>query len=443
MHLIDADSDAELDKRCLALTADQARTLADVPSLLEAANVGFSSLPKGKTVALELTVWGTATGCPRGSASSNDAALTHFGRTAALTLDGTLSAPTLTVGCVHPLRCGVCTGSTCGCDGGSCATCDGGACMGCDGGSCSPTPRCDLYASPSGADLGGMGTEANPFQTVGRLWAALQSGQTGCLKNGTYAGPITLSRGGDAGAPITLTSAPGGRATITDRFIITDSADDIVIDNLVLNGKNSGNAVSPHIFGDRITIRRCDITSQNASPCLYAGDAVGSSGYANDFKLIGNRIYDCGGHGMSLNGTNQAIVSDNTIYNNGEFGIQLYPDAFGTTIEHNVIDGNVSGIHFGGTTSKRSSGNIVSENIISNSSPQANVTSFWDATAGTGNQVNNNCVWNGAAGNFGNNGGFTNTNNLNVDPQYVNRAAFDFTVPPQSPCAFAAPKAVP
>ena len=42
------------------------------------------------------------------------------------------------------------------------------------------------------------------------------------------------------------------------------------------------------------------------------------------------------------------IVRDNWIYDNTDRGIQLYPDADGSTITGNVIDSNGEGIVFAG-----------------------------------------------------------------------------------------------
>ncbi len=73
------------------------------------------------------------------------------------------------------------------------------------GGGAGAAPACDKFASPLGLDLN-PGTELLPFRTAQRLANSLQAGQTGCLKGGTYAGSVTITRGGAPGAPVRLQS---------------------------------------------------------------------------------------------------------------------------------------------------------------------------------------------------------------------------------------------
>ena len=42
------------------------------------------------------------------------------------------------------------------------------------------------------------------------------------------------------------------------------------------------------------------------------------------------------------------MIRDNWIYDNADRGVQLYPDADGTVVTGNVIDGNGEGVIFGG-----------------------------------------------------------------------------------------------
>ena len=76
------------------------------------------------------------------------------------------------------------------------------------------SPVCSLYAATSGSPSA-RGTFAAPLATPQQLADALQPGQTGCLRGGTYAvASVRLSRGGSAAAPLTLMSYPGEHATI-------------------------------------------------------------------------------------------------------------------------------------------------------------------------------------------------------------------------------------
>src|SRR4051794_37541802 len=70
---------------------------------------------------------------------------------------------------------------------------------------------CSKVASPSGSDSA-AGTEAAPFHTANKLVRSLSAGDVGCLRAGTYAEDVTVTSGGAANAPVTLTSYPGERA---------------------------------------------------------------------------------------------------------------------------------------------------------------------------------------------------------------------------------------
>ena len=107
-----------------------------------------------------------------------------------------------------------------------------------------------------------------------------------------------------------------------------------------------------------------------------------------------NRIHDCGelpalnhDHGIYVDTARDTVIRENLIYDNADRGIQLYPDATGTRIVGNVIDGNGEGVIFG----NRSDGTLVKDNIISNSTIRHNIES--SGSTATDNQVRGNCLW--------------------------------------------------
>ena len=68
-----------------------------------------------------------------------------------------------------------------------------------------------------------------------------------------------------------------------------------------------------------------------------------------------NRIHDCGvlpatnlDHGIYVAEADHTVIRRNLIYDNADRGVQLYPDADGTVVTGNVIDGNGEGVIFGG-----------------------------------------------------------------------------------------------
>ena len=303
------------------------------------------------------------------------------------------------------------------------------------------TVTCDRYAATSGSDSA-AGTAAAPYRTAQKLADSLSAGQTGCLVAGVFNESLRLNHGGSPGSPIRLTSAPGGRATLVGRLYVPDTTNDAVFADLNLDGTNAGNLSSPMVTGDRITFTGNDVTDNHTSICFGLG-SDGGWGTAVDVVIDNNRIHDCGrlpatnhDHGIYVESTRNAVITNNYIYDNADRGIQLYPDAQGTTISNNVIDGNGEGILFSGDSGLASSNNVATHNIVSNASVRYNVESWWPVgnPIGTGNVASDNCIWNGAQGNVAAQVGFTAAGNKVVDPLYNNRGAKDFQLQSGSPC---------
>ena len=154
-----------------------------------------------------------------------------------------------------------------------------------------PVP-CDLMAAPDGDD-GADGSSDRPFRTAQQLMQSLQPGQTGCLAAGEYTGGLQLTSGGSDGRPITLAAADptAERPRLLGRIVIEDSANDLVISGLNLNGRNDDKLPSPTINGDNVVLRGNDISNDNFGICvnpefLREGNSV-KDFYAPPFTLIG------------------------------------------------------------------------------------------------------------------------------------------------------------
>lgn len=296
--------------------------------------------------------------------------------------------------------------------------------------------ECDRVASPG---------EPNAAKT---LIASLTPGQTGCLRSGTYvADEFSIATPG-----VRLTSYPGETATLRGRLRFEATADDAVVEGLTLDGRNPNNWLGPLIYADRVILRGNDISNNGTAICIHIDDFPGYPA-PQGVLIEGNRVYDCGTsgtnqqHGIYVAQARDTVIRGNWIYGNADRGIQLYPNADGTLVTGNVIDGNGENVLFGGSTSSASDNNVVENNAISNSTIRYNVESSFPGVVGTGNIARNNCVWGGVYG--GQSGGvqqgaagFLGVANVVGEPLYAPAAAQDFDLA-GSPCAGVAPQDAP
>jgi len=301
-----------------------------------------------------------------------------------------------------------------------------------------PHARCDRYAAPDSRPRG-SGTRRDPYRSVQDLADRLAPGQRGCLRAGVYREDITLRKGGTPGSRIRLTSAPGERATLKGIIAIADSANDVEISSLRLEGTATGDTPSLQINGDRVVLRANSITNGYTGTCVILGGAFPRYGLAVDAVVTRNRIYECGrlprtnhDHGMYVEGTRGARIVDNLIYANADYGIHLYPDADGSYIAHNVIEGNGGGIVVAGETggeypgSFASDDNLIEENVISGNVVKAGLETNWGDVRGRANTARRNCLGPAPGGPFDLDAGLSLEGNIEAEPTYVNREAGDF-----------------
>ena len=309
------------------------------------------------------------------------------------------------------------------------------------GASGATTTTCNLVASPSGSDSA-AGTVSAPFQTAQKLVSSLTPGERGCLEAGTYNENVTFRTAGTAAYPITLTSYPGETATIVGRIYVVDGANYTTVTGLDLDGVNPSRLPSPTIDASRVTFSYDDVTNDHTGICFGIGSA--GWGWATGTLITHDRIHDCGQlpatnyqHGVYIAAATDTTIEWNLIYGNADRGVQLYPDAQHTTIDHNIIDDNGEGIIISGADGYASSYTNVYDNIISDASVRHDVESYWPAgnPVGVGNAVHDNCVWGGAQGTIDTSGGgFTAYDNVTADPKYVDATAHDYELSSVSPC---------
>jgi len=304
---------------------------------------------------------------------------------------------------------------------------------------------CDLVVAPNGSDSA-AGTEAAPLASVEQLLDDLDSGETGCLRSGTYgARQFKVETPG-----ITLTSYPGERATLRGQLRFNPSAVGAIAQNMLLDGRNSDDLLGPLIYADGVILRGNEITNHNTAICVHVTD-YSDQAPPEGVIIEDNEIHNCGqlpatnlDHGIYIAHARGTIIRDNVIYANADRGVQLYPDADDSLVTGNVIDGNGQGVIFGGGPSSSSDDNLVTRNVITNSTIRFNVESHWQGPTGTGNVARDNCVWteqrdyhegSPAGSGIQSMSGAVAKENLVANPAYANPAAGDYSLKPGSACA--------
>jgi len=308
---------------------------------------------------------------------------------------------------------------------------------------------CTRYAAPWGSNHS-RGSFAHPFRGIRRLVRSLRPGQKGCLRKGIYRENLSLNRGGSAHRPITVSSYPGETARLIGTLTLNDRASNLIFEHLYLDGVNSRHAASPIVTAGNVTFRDNDVTNEHTAICFLLG--VRGYGRAKNVAITRNRIHDCGrlprtqlDHGIYVEHTNAVVISQNWIYDNADFGVHLYPDAQGTRVTGNVIDGNGMGVTFSGEEHFASNDNLVDHNVISNSVERYNVENYFPGPTGHGNVLRSNCVGGGVR-DSGNGGiqvphiGFAATGNVIAAARFPARRSRNFRLSRGSPCGSVLPK---
>lgn len=228
---------------------------------------------------------------------------------------------------------------------------------------------------------------------VQRFADSLRRGETGCLAGGVYKGGVDLRRPG-----ITLRSFPGRRATINGgQMRISPSAPRAALKRLRL----VSDELTVLLYASRAEVTDNEITNRNTDICVHI-DRYPGTAVPKKIRIERNRIHHCGplpadnhDHGIYIAVARDTVVRDNLIWANADRGVQLHPQAFGTRVIDNVIEGNGQGIIF----SESSDDSLVKGNIISNSNVRHNVET--SGSTADNNVVRGNCLWSPLEGYYG------------------------------------------
>jgi parallel beta-helix repeat protein len=322
--------------------------------------------------------------------------------------------------------------------------------LGATAGTAGADVSCTKFASTSGSDGSGDGSFARPYATPQKLVDSLSAGQTGCFRGGTYQFALTAVRS----ARVTLAPYDTESATLKGMIKVMPAGAGSTIEGLKLDGIGSNTGCtgtcgggSPRIYADDVVLRDDEITNEHTGICVLVGSYY-SDPPPRNVTIVHNRIHDCGrlpatnhDHGIYLVQSGGAVVRDNWIYDNADRGIQLYPDAQGSTITGNVIYGNGEGQNYSCDWSTCSKNNVVAGNVIADSVLSWNVYSHSQgATPDGSNVLRDNCL-HAANSAYSSNGGvalnpdfFSSSANLVADPRFEAPGSGDFVLKPDSPC---------
>lgn len=310
---------------------------------------------------------------------------------------------------------------------------------------------CDKWAARDGADTN-PGTESAPFKTAQKLADKLTAGQTGCLRQGTYVETIQgvnvlrVGRGGAAGQPLTIRSAPGERARLNGRIYIARGANFVTLSHLDIDGRapaTEANApVTIVVTAEDTVIESNNITNRGLKSCVLLGTNDLTYGPAVRTLVRRNRFYECGDeangrldHHIYLENTDGVRIEENILYGAPGYTIHLYPNAQRTRVAGNVMDTNGGSVIFGGEGTRVSNENVVERNVMTNSLKEPHIRGHWPTGVGVGNVARDNCLHAGGVGNISSKlVGFSISGNLVADPLYRDRAARDYRLRDDSPC---------
>jgi hypothetical protein len=305
--------------------------------------------------------------------------------------------------------------------------------------------RCDRYASPHGSDTA-AGTRRHPFRTAQRLVDSLRPGQRGCLGRGTYRGEVRFSRGGTGDrSRIVLTSLhPDRRATIAGIVYVPPGSNYVTVSHLRLDGRNGAELPSPIVVGDHVTFAYDNVTNHNTqSVCFIIGSAVQQTA---SFVAGYDRVHNCGDlrtrrqlsgdphtgfyeHAFYVQNAVDFRITQTIMFTISGRCIQLYPNAVGGEVDHNLCDGAGTGV----IVDSASSNVLITKNIFSHAVVQGGIAEG-STLSGSGNVAEHNALWRDTPTYYQIRGtGFLVAHNHVVPPMYINRAAHRYRLRRGSP----------
>ncbi len=218
-----------------------------------------------------------------------------------------------------------------------------------------------LFIDPT-TSPGGDGSFEHPFHSWDQVH--LEPGDIALQQGGTTAKGFAVTAQGTADRPVIIGSYGTGQAKIAGSVVLS-GASYVGIDNLDIVG---GGGVVLTNATEHSTIRGCNIHGGSSGVVV-----TGSVGFGN--VIVGNNIFENDTIGVHINPPEPCIgadvlVSDNTIFRNGQQGILIHSSHVvvdGNTVVNNGLAGlaGMSGIHVVALSAAQACHeNVISNNIV-------------------------------------------------------------------------------
>jgi hypothetical protein len=216
----------------------------------------------------------------------------------------------------------------------------------------------------------------------------------------------------------------GDHATLAGVLWI-DRANHVQVSGVVIDGSDTY-PIPVQIMGDDVRIAGNAVTTSGRHrSCMILGSNEGY-GIAERTVVRGNRFDRCGtvGHGnkdqaIYVENARYGEIAANTITRTAAYGVQLYPNAQGMRVVGNDMRDNGGGVIIGGDDRHASRGNVIEGNVITGSRRFRGIEAWWGGATGTGNLVQDNCLWGGVPEALGESDGFVARNNHVAPPGRV------------------------
>ena len=288
-----------------------------------------------------------------------------------------------------------------------------------------------IYVDTSGDD-GGLGTSADPFETIGHALSVCAPESLIVVRPGAYDETLTVTTNGvtlrsEGGAAVT--SIVGG-APYSDPAITVDAADRVTIDKLTIRYGHG----SVHAFNcSRISVINCIIES--------SWDTALRLDFSDGTRVIGNVIRNCTNSSMSY--YVPSAIDINTSY------FDEYPAVIANNL---LIDNERDALHIGGSSTENEPPVFILNNTITGTEHHAvrlggdasNTVVANNVICGNGIGVDleafpipdfhHNDVWGNGAEYVDGRDLSGEAGNISLDPQFMDEAGGDYRLRSSSPC---------